>query len=419
MKVFILCAIFSLAWARQFSYEGYKVWLVTPRSESQGILLKQWEDNESVDFWESISRKGKSSRIMVAPDTQIHFENFLKEHNILHELIIENVERVFERERQEKAENEMRLLRMESQGQSRFSDFNHFWSFSEINRYLTHLTIQYGDICHTETLGFSGEGRAMRALKIGSFDGSKPVVFFEAALHAREWIAPMTAVYLIEQLVVNYNSHRELQDIDIIIIPVTNPDGYEYSHQFQRLWRKTRSVNANSTCIGVDGNRNFAHEWRLSTNPCSETYGGVAPFTEREASIVRDVFDRYDNQIKLYVALHSYGQYFLYPWGYDFVKVDNWEDHEIVGRRFADAVHKVNGTSYTIGNAAIELYIGFGYSDDYSAFRGVDISTTIELPGGGSYGFDIPASRIQSVVKETWMGLEEMLHYVAEVHGNK
>lgn len=101
------------------------------------------------------------------------------------------------------------------------------------------------------------------------------------------------------------------------------------------------------------------------------------------------------------------------------VKVDNWEEHEIVGRRFADAVSQVNGTAYTIGNAAIELYIGFGYSDDYSAFRGVDISTTIELPGGGSYGFDLPASRIQSVVEETWMGLEEMLHYVADVHGRK
>lgn len=91
----------------------------------------------------------------------------------------------------------------------------------------------------------------------------------------------------------------------------------------------------------------------------------------------------------------------------------------MVGRRFADAVYQVNGTAYTIGNAAIELYIGFGYSDDYSASRGVDVSTTIELPCGGSYGFDLPANRIQSVVQETWLGLEEMLHYVAEVHGSK
>lgn len=94
--------------------------------------------------------------------------------------IVIHTYRIFERERQEKAENEIRLSKLESRGQSRFTDFNHFWSNSQINSFLTHLSLFYGDICHTQTLGFSGEGRAMRALKIGSFDGSKPIVFFEA-----------------------------------------------------------------------------------------------------------------------------------------------------------------------------------------------------------------------------------------------
>lgn len=71
----------------------YKVWSVTPHLEEQGELLKEWEVNESIDFWEQISRKGKPSRIMVAPDTQIQFETFLKENGIDHELIIDNVER--------------------------------------------------------------------------------------------------------------------------------------------------------------------------------------------------------------------------------------------------------------------------------------------------------------------------------------
>lgn len=89
-------------------------------------------------------------------------------------------DRVFERERQEKAANEIRLKNLEANGHPRFDDFNWFWSYSEINRYMTHLTLIYGDICQTETLGFSGEGRAIRALKIGKFDGTKTVVFLEA-----------------------------------------------------------------------------------------------------------------------------------------------------------------------------------------------------------------------------------------------
>lgn len=74
---------------------SYKVWSVTPRSEYQGNLLKQWEDNESIDFWENISRKGNPTRIMAAPNAQVQFQEFLKENDIEYELIIENAERFF------------------------------------------------------------------------------------------------------------------------------------------------------------------------------------------------------------------------------------------------------------------------------------------------------------------------------------
>lgn len=105
-----------------------------------------------------------------------------------------------------------------------------------MNQFLTQLTLNYGDICHTETVGFSGEGRAIRALKIGTFDGSKPIMFFEAGLHPREWIAPMVALYTMERMVLEYHSLSELQFVDVIIIPVTNPDGYEYTHNFVGTW---------------------------------------------------------------------------------------------------------------------------------------------------------------------------------------
>lgn len=142
--------------------------------------------------------------------------------------------RVFERERREKAENANRRRNLESGSRARFTDFSYYYTNTEINRYLTELTLFYGDICHTETLGFSYEGRPIRALKIGSFDGTKPIVYFEATVHAREWIATMVALYMMQELVVNYHLHDELHTIDVIIVPVLNPDGYEYSHEFVR-----------------------------------------------------------------------------------------------------------------------------------------------------------------------------------------
>jgi len=41
-------------------------------------------------------------------------------------------------------------------------------------------------------------------------------------------------------------------------LPSANPDGYEYSRDSDRLWRKTRSKTGSIVgCKGVDGNRNW------------------------------------------------------------------------------------------------------------------------------------------------------------------
>lgn len=78
----------------------------------------------------------------------------------------------------------------------------------------------------------------------------------------------------------------------------------------------------------------------------------------------------------------------------------------------------MNGTIFRVGNAADLLYTAYGGGSDYAAGQ-IGMSATIELPGGGDAGFDLPASRIESVVQETWMGLEQILHYIADVHGSK
>jgi murein tripeptide amidase MpaA len=44
-------------------------------------------------------------------------------------------------------------------------------------------------------------------------------------------------------------------------VPVVNPDGYEYTHTEDRLWRKSRSRHNGDRCIGVDLNRNFDFHW--------------------------------------------------------------------------------------------------------------------------------------------------------------
>ncbi len=51
-----------------------------------------------------------------------------------------------------------------------------------------------------------------------------------------------------------------------------------------------------------------------STNPCSETYAGRAPFSEPETKAVSDYILTISSRTKLYIATHSYSQLLLSPW---------------------------------------------------------------------------------------------------------
>ena len=70
----------------------------------------------------------------------------------------------------------------------------------------------------------------------------------------------------------NSSKYKILLDtFDVYIMPSMNPDGYEYTRNSDRMWRKTRSRNQGYTCRGTDPNRNWGYNWGLkgaSTNPC-------------------------------------------------------------------------------------------------------------------------------------------------------
>lgn len=87
-------------------------------------------------------------------------------------------------------------------------------------------------------------------------------------------------------------------------------------------------------------------------------------------------------------------------------------------RLFSNAIYASTGAQYTLGNGAIELYPAYGASDDYAAFRGVQLAYTFELPGGGQNGFDLPANRIYPVATETWTGFYQVLVHAATHNWN-
>jgi hypothetical protein len=192
----------------------------------------------------------------------------------------------------------------------------------------------------------------------GRRQGDKVGVFLYCQQHAREWATPLTCLETAEQLLRNYAIHpltrRLVNNLDIFILPSSNPDGSHYSmhnFNFQRrnltnycvvggketddpfadnFW--TPRVNPGTgepytandpgerDAWGVDLNRNntfatlFDGYIGASHSCTSDVYTGPSEASEPEIQNELWVADTFDN-IKFSNNIHSFGGYFMWSPG--------------------------------------------------------------------------------------------------------
>lgn len=198
---------------------------------------------------------------------------------------------------------------------------------SDINKYLDSLAQSYKSLVKVQTIGYSYENRPLKLIKISKKSSlprqqqlQKQVVFIDAGCHAREWITISCALYCVQKLVEYSRLHDDLLSrFDFHILPVANPDGYEYSHTVNRFWRKTRRPirlqQFGKFNFGTDLNRNYDFHWQdASANPSKYTFRGDKPFSEPETRALRSYLSEVN--CKFYLTLHSHAQAICYPWGY-------------------------------------------------------------------------------------------------------
>jgi hypothetical protein len=311
--------------------------------------------------------------------------------------------------------------------------FNNFRRLSVIYSFMDRLVELYPQLASVQSIGQTSEGRDMRILRITSspakssnrqYNDSKPIFWIDAGIHAREWAAPSTALFLAYGLLSQYGKQASIKRIvdsfEWHILPVANPDGYEYTFTDDRLWRKTRSRNSYSSCRGVDPNRNFGFHWRetgASNNPCSETYAGPKPFSEPETMNMANHLWRNRQRLLAYIALHSYGQYWLTPWGFTSNLPSDYEDLYKVASRAANSIEKVYGTKYKVGSSTRVLYAAAGGSDDWSkGVAGAKYAFTVEVRPGqnAARGFVMSPSQIKACGQETMAGIVQLAADISE-----
>ncbi len=297
------------------------------------------------------------------------------------------------------------------------------------------------DLAKRVSIGKSVEGRDLTGIEIGrdvnAPEDGRPVFLMFGAHHAREWPSAELPMEFAHDLVKGYGSDARITDLldrgRAIIVPVSNPDGYDASRKsgdivdlrgidgvpynpvvllgtpgnaYKR--KNCRYIDGQTqpagTCVavpspggfglGVDLNRNYGALWGgpgTSDNPADPVYRGPAPFSEPETQAIRTLIST--RQVTTVITNHTFSNLILRPVGVKpsatapdgnpvgfapdecFTGADGVDNGmQALGERMAAQ----NGYSNQFG---WELYDTTGTTEDYS----------YNATGGYGYTFEIGA----------------------------
>ncbi|ORX88844.1 peptidase M14, carboxypeptidase A, partial [Basidiobolus meristosporus CBS 931.73] len=296
--------------------------------------------------------------------------------------------------------------------------FQSYHTFADIVQWLQQLSKKYPDlVTYVPSIGKTTLGKDIPALRITSKNGGeKKKIWFQGLQHAREWIATTTMQYLADGFASGYATDSDIKGIldaaEIIIIPVSNPDGYEYTWNGDRLWRKNRRNNGGGV-YGVDLNRNWPDHWNQggsSKNPSDETFMGPSGGSEPEVKALINYFLQQKNVVGA-IDYHSYGELIMWPYAWTYSKVAKSAEYAALGKAMKSAIRTVNTSERYTTQQISDLYVASGSSSDWfygdqvaqaQGFRSTSIAVELSPSGsGGASGFVLPPQNIIPVGKQT------------------
>jgi len=391
-------------------YQGHVLIQLTPETAEHVQWLEKLEENSAeLDFW-SGTHIGVKMEVRVPPSSRQTFLDLLTERGIEHEIVVENLQELV---------NQETMSNWASNYAS--SAVGVYVRSPQIFSWMDQLAAS-SSLVSIISIGKSFEGRDLKVAKVSSGPG-RPAIFINSGQHSREWIAHASMIWILNELVTKYGTEDRITSIvdmyDWYIMPLANPDGYDYSHDKDRFWRKTRSTTASSRCPGADPNRNwdamFGGEG-TSSNTCSDIYRGPYAFSEVETRSLAEFLTQLHNQqtIKMYIDVHAYSQLWFTPYGYSSNKYpSDYSELLRVANIGAAAVMKENNSRWKIGTPPQLLYAASGGAFDWAKMQlGVKYAYALEVrpASGGMWGFVVDAKQIPDSAKEVLAGLVAVAH---------
>nr|XP_020668346.1 carboxypeptidase A1-like [Pogona vitticeps] len=400
----------------QMDFVGDQVLRIRANGEEQLAWLKELGALEDlqIDFWRGPSKANLPVDMRVPFHSLQAVKVFLESKRIPYTVMIEDLQALLDQERET-----MLLARKSERSIGEFS-FSSYHTIEEIYSWMDDFVAENPDLVSKIEIGQSYEGRPIYVLRFSTGGDKRPAIWIDTGIHSREWITQATGLWTANKINNEYGKDALLTSIldsmDIFLEIVTNPDGFAYTHSTNRMWRKTRSINAGSSCIGVDPNRNWDVGFGgpgASSNPCDETYHGAFPHSESEVKSIVDFILAHGN-VKSVLSIHSYSQMLMFPYGYTQQPAADHEELDNLAREAVAALKEVYGTEYTFGSLIDTIYQADGTTIDWSYKNGVKYSFTFELRDRGQHGFVLPANQIIPTAEETWVALLKIMEHVRD-----
>ncbi|CAH2043872.1 unnamed protein product, partial [Iphiclides podalirius] len=366
-------------------------------SEKQRCFIKSLDTVGAINIWKE---ERSSMDIMVEGPKSAQVADLLRDRCIPYAVAIGDVGNLLDREQgcPSKPQKSKR-----GANKTVCMDWNSYHRLSVIYDFMDHLAEQWPSLCSM--------------LKISNGNCKNVGVWLDGGIHPREWISTAVVAYLADQLVRTFHQQPEfITNKDWYILPVVNPDGYEYTHTHDRMWRKNRARYGE--CCGVDLNRNFSCGWGergeegSSEDPGNIFYRGPAPFSEPETCAIRQAICGCGKNFKVFLSFHSYGEVIIFPWGYTADPCPDYVQMLEAGTAMAKAIQAASGHTYKVGSTKDLMYYASGTSTDWSyAVANIPYSYMVELRGK-RHRFLLPKEEIICTALEVLCGVMKLMEYV-------
>ncbi|KAM9820269.1 carboxypeptidase B2 [Neosynchiropus ocellatus] len=414
VSIFFIVTYFATFGPRSCTETHNQILSITPSTAEQADIIKNVSSHFKTALWQPAAvqyiKEESNVHLFVPSESLSPVVDILRRNNITFSVLLANTEELIE----------MQTRNESSNPRSSTSFYEKYHSLEDIYWWINRTSQNHPDSVKVILLGSSYEKRPIYALKLSlNSRPNKKAIWIDCGIHAREWISHAFCLWFVQYSLAFYKQNEEitfiLDNMDVYVLPVLNPDGYRYTWTTDRMWRKNRSVCSRTGCVGADLNRNFDANWcteGASSNPCSEIYCGGFPESEPESQAVANFLRSHKDSIALYLTIHAYSQMLLFPYSYTMEEAENHKDLLEMAREAANSIRRYYRNNYKYGAGAKTIYLAPGGSDDWAYNLGIKYSFTFELQDRGRYGFLLPPSHIARACNEALLAVKKIAHKV-------